>query len=76
MKVKMSSQHDFFPFDGIDPKRKPDRPEPIEDDWSYDNYDEKCSNCGQIYAYHTPNRAFFCAKLIIKNALGGNHVLS
>lgn len=65
----MSSSDDFFP--NINPKKKPDRPEPIEDDWTYDDYDEKCSNCGQIYAYHTPNQALFCAKIILKNLTSG-----
>jgi hypothetical protein len=69
-----SSSDNFLPFDDVDPKRKPDRPEP-SDDWTVDDYDEKCSNCGQIYAYHTPSRALFCAKLVISNSLGGNHVL-
>ncbi len=63
----MSSSDDFFP--NVDPKRKPDRPEPIVDDWSEDEYGEKCSNCGQIYAYHTPNQALFCAKLIVRNSI-------
>ena len=67
MKIKMSSSDDFFP--NIDPKRKPDRPEPINDDWTEDDYSEKCSNCGQIYAYHSPNQALFCAKLIVNNSI-------
>lgn len=67
--MKMSSSDDFFPIPNVDPKRKPDRPEPIDDDWTADDYDEKCSNCGQIYAYHTPNQALFCAKLIVNNIL-------
>ena len=71
----MSSSDDFFPI-SIDPRKRPQRPEPIGDDWSDDEFDEKCTNCGQIYAYHTPNQALFCAKLIIKNTLGENHVLS
>lgn len=65
----MSNSDNFFPFEDIDPKRKPDRPEPIEDDWTADDYDEKCSNCGQIYAYHTPSQALFCAKLVIENSI-------
>ncbi|MBI4131020.1 MAG: hypothetical protein HY476_00835 [Nitrosarchaeum sp.] len=69
-----SSSDDFFPIP-IEPKKKPQRPEPVNDDWSDDNYDEKCINCGQIYAYHTPNQALFCAKLIVKNSLGENYVL-
>lgn len=73
--MKMSNSDDFFPIP-IDPRNKPQNPEPIDDDWSDDNYDEKCANCGQIYAHHTPNQALFCAKLIIKNNLGENHVLS
>ena len=68
----MSNQDNFLPFDDIDPKRKPDRPEPIDDDWTVEDYDEKCSYCGQIYAYHKPNRALFCAKQILRNSvLGG-----
>jgi len=63
----MSSSDDFFP--NVDPKRKPDRPEPIDDDWTEEEYSEKCSNCGQIYAYHTPNQALFCAKLIVRNSI-------
>lgn len=70
-----SNSNDFFPIP-IDPRKKPQRPDPIDDDWSDRDYDEKCTNCGQIYAYHTPNQALFCAKLIIKNTLGENHVLS
>ncbi len=62
-----SSPDDFFP--NIDPKKKPDRPEPINDDWTEDDYSEKCSNCGQIYAYHSPNQALFCAKLIVNNSI-------
>jgi len=62
-----SSPDDFFP--NIDPKRKSDKPEPIADDWTEEDYSEKCSNCGQIYAYHTPNQALFCAKLIAKNSI-------
>ncbi len=70
--MKMSSSDDFFP--NIDPKRKPDKPEPINDDWTEDDYSEKCSNCGQIYAYHTPNQALFCAKMISENSiLGGQN---
>jgi hypothetical protein len=71
--MKMSNS-DFFP--NIDPKRKPDKPEPVDDDWTVDDYDEKCSNCGQIYAYHTPSRALFCAKLVIQNSItkGGKTV--
>ncbi len=65
--MKMSSSDDFFP--NIDPKRKPDKPEPIEDDWTIEDYDEKCSNCGQIYAYHTSNQAIFCAKSVIRNSI-------
>jgi len=65
--MKMSSSDDFFP--SIAPKRKPDRPEPINDDWTEDDYSEKCSNCGQIYAYHTPNQALYCAKLIVNNSI-------
>jgi len=61
------SNSDFFP--SIDPKGKPDKPEPIEDDWTADDYDEKCSNCGQIYAYHTSNQALFCAKIIISDSI-------
>ena len=64
--MKMSSSDDFFP--NIDPK-KPDKPEPINDDWTVDDYSEKCSNCGQIYAYHTPNQALYCAKLIVNNSI-------
>lgn len=67
----MSSQDNFLPFDEIDPKSKPDKPEPIEDDWTVDDYDEKCSNCGQIYAYHTHNQALFCSKSIIRNSISG-----
>ena len=62
-----SNSDDFFP--NIDPKRKPDRPEPINDDWVEDDYSEKCSNCGQIYAYHSPDQALFCAKLIVDNSI-------
>ncbi len=76
VKTKVSNQDNFLPFDGIDPKRKPDRPEPIDDDWTPEDYTEKCSNCGQIYAYHTSNQALFCARLVIQNSLGENHVLS
>jgi hypothetical protein len=67
VKTKVSNQDDFFP--SIDPKKKPNRPEPIEDDWTSDDSIEKCLNCGQIYAYHSPNQALFCAKLIIKNSI-------
>lgn len=49
----------------------PDKPEPIDDDWSIDDISEKCSNCGQIYAYHESNQALFCAKLIIENSIHG-----
>ncbi len=61
----MASNSDFFSSS----ESIPDRPEPVEDDWTYDDYSEKCSNCGQIYAYHTPNQALFCAKLIIENSI-------
>jgi len=71
----LSNSDDFFPLD-VDPKRKPDKPEPVNDDWNEDDYDENCSNCGKIYAYHTPSQALFCAKLVISNALGENNVLS
>ena len=66
----MSSNSDFFPFEDIDPKKKPDKPEPIDNDWDYDDYDDKCSFCGQIYDYHTRNQALFCAEQILNN-LGG-----
>ncbi len=62
-----SSSDDFFP--NIDPKEKPLRPEPIADEWTEDDYSEKCSNCGLIYAYHSPNQALFCAKLIVDNSI-------
>ena len=65
----MSNSDDFFPIPNVDPKNKPRRPEPVYDDWSNEGYDEKCSNCGQIYTYHTPNQALFCAKLIVNNIL-------
>ncbi len=65
----MSSSANFFPFEDIDPKRKPDRPEPIDDDWTVEDYDERCSNCGQIYAYHTSNQALFCARLVIEHSI-------
>ena len=69
VKTKVSNSDDFFPIPNVDPKNKPRRPEPIDDDWSNEEYDEKCNNCGQIYAYHTPNQALFCAKLIVNNIL-------
>ena len=67
--MKMSSSDDFFPIPNVYPKNKPRRAEPVDDDWSDDEFDEKCNNCGQIYAYHTPNQALFCAKLIVNNIL-------
>ncbi len=72
----MSNSNDFFPFEDIDPKKKPDKPEPISDDWTEEGYIEKCSNCGQIYAYHTPSQALFCARLVIENSIlkGGKTV--
>lgn len=69
VKTKVSNSDDFFPIPNVDPKNKPRRAEPVDDDWSDDEFDEKCSNCGQIYAYHTPNQALFCAKLIVNNIL-------
>lgn len=68
MKTKVSNSNDFFPIP-IDPKKKPQRPEPMDNDWTDEEYDEKCTNCGQIYAYHTSNQALFCAKLIVNNTL-------
>jgi len=59
------SNSDFFSSS----ESMPDRPEPIEDDWTADDYTEKCSNCGRIYAYHSPNQALFCAKIIIQNSI-------
>ena len=76
MKTKVNNSDHYLLFDDVDPKGNPDRPEPNDDDWTVEDYDEKCSNCGQIYAYHTPSRALFCAKLVISNSLGENHVLS
>ena len=68
------SNSDFF--SSIEPKHIPKRPEPIDDDWTADDYDEKCTNCGQIYAHHTTNQALFCAKLIIRNSItnGGSRI--
>ena len=59
----MSSNSDNF-F-----SKAPDKPEPTEDDWSVDDYSENCSNCGLIYAYHSPSQALFCAKLVISNSI-------
>ena len=59
----MSSNSDNF-F-----SKAPDKPEPTEDDWSVDDYSENCSNCGKIYAYHSPSQALFCAKLVISNSI-------
>jgi len=67
--LKNSSSDDFF--QNIDPKQRPLRPEPINDDWTEEpDIEDKCPNCGQIYAYHTPNQALFCAKLIVVNSRG------
>jgi hypothetical protein len=64
--MKMSSPDNFFP-DHI--KEEPEKPEPVNDDWSVDDYSENCSNCGLIYAYHSPSQALFCAKLVISNSI-------
>jgi hypothetical protein len=65
----MSSPDNFFP-------EIPDKPEPVNDDWSVEDYSENCPNCGKIYAYHSPSQALFCSKSIISNSLGESHVLS
>jgi hypothetical protein len=67
-----SNSDDFFPIP-LDPRKKPQKPDPINDDWSDDDIEEKCSNCGHNYSHHTPNQALFCVKLIIGNSLGENH---
>ena len=56
-------------FSNVEAIAIPDKPEPINDDFTEDDYSEKCSNCGQIYAYHSTNQALFCAKLIVNNSL-------
>lgn len=65
--MKMSSSIDFFP--PVDPSKTPDKPDPTDDDWTVDDYEENCSYCGQIYSYHKPNHALFCAKQIARNAI-------
>jgi len=59
----MSNPDNFFP------DKMPDKPEPVNDDWSVEDYTENCSNCGKIYAYHSPSQALFCAKIVISNSI-------
>ncbi len=46
-------------FDDIDPKKKPDKPESITED--YDDNLEDCLSCGKQFEIHTTRELVVCA---------------
>ena len=54
----MSNQDSFF--DDIDPKKKPQKPEPIWEDYE-DDLEENCPVCSNHTAVHTIRELVVCA---------------
>ena len=62
----MISQDSFF--DDIDPKKKPQRPEPIWEDYEED-LEEDCPVCNLQFGVHTTRDIVLCAL----NEIRGDH---